>query len=136
MLVRRYGDRIHAVRPRFDAHALTEVAFERLDASWPADDWLAGHERVGEHLLTAEAEGDVKAATEEALLRELRDRVQTTLDRLSEGLVALVENGPREQAKTRDTTREIPGPAGVRLHFSWRVEPPLRIGVYRPRTSP
>ncbi len=136
MLRRRYGERIHRVRPRFDAHALTEIAFERLGEAWPAEAWLASHERIAEHALTAEAEGDVKDDAEKGLIATLRERLDAVLASLPPGAVALVENSPHDHPKTRDTTTEIPHPLGNRLHFRWRVEPPLLIGVYRPREQP
>lgn len=133
-LARQYGERIHAVRPRFDARALTEIAFERLEEAWPAEEWLASHERVGEHDLTAEAEGEVKDEAEHLLLERLQQRLQATLMELPDDATALVENGPRDHPKTRDTTTEIVHPLGNRMHFHYRVEPPLRLGIYHRRS--
>jgi hypothetical protein len=135
MLARRYGNRIHMVRPRFDAHALTEVAFERLAESWPADEWLSGHQKLGEHSLTAAAEGDVKDDAEKELLVRLQRRLDALEAAVPAGALLLVENGRDDHPKTRDTTREVPNPLGNRLHFSWRVDPPLRVGVYAPRLA-
>ncbi len=132
MILRRFGIRIQPVRPHFDARALTEVAFRRDGEAMDAEAWLAGHEKVGERSLTASADGDVKDEVEQkvlaVLLRDL-ERLESEVD----GAVLLVENesGP-DHPKTRDTTTTIREPLGERLHFTYRIEPALRIGVYRP----
>lgn len=136
MIARRYGNRIHMVSPRFDAHALTEIAFERLAESWPAEEWLLRHEKTSEQSLTAAAEGGVKDDAEKELLVRLRRSVEALQATLPAGAVLLVENSRDDHPKTRDTTKDVPDPLGNRLHFSWRVDPPLRLGVYMPRSSP
>src|SRR5690606_10557934 len=56
MILRRFGSRIHEVKPSFDARAMREISFLRGSAlEESADEWLAAHERIGEHRLTATA---------------------------------------------------------------------------------
>lgn len=133
MIARRYGTRIHSVQPNFDAHALTEISFRQTTAlRLPADEFSATYERVGERQLTAESEGDVKAEAEQALLISLGEQLETLEAELGGEHVLLVENEPgRDYPKTRDRTTERVVAGVNRLHFAWRVDPPLKLGIYR-----
>ncbi|MGH7483483.1 MAG: hypothetical protein ACRELV_15125 [Longimicrobiales bacterium] len=135
MIVRRYGQRIHRVTPRFDARALTEIGFSReTDAEWAAEDFDARFERGETRELTAHAEGDVKHAVEEALLTSLHEQLDALAGGLSEGDVLLVENrAGNDHPKTRDTTSGETVAGERRLHFTYTVEPPLRVTICRPR---
>lgn len=133
MIAKRYGTRIHQVHPRFNAHALTEIAFDRGTEAWDAEEWLAAHERTEELRLTAQSEGSVKADSEKQVLDELERRLREAERNAGSEAVLLIENGGGpDQPKTHDTTREIDEPLATRLHFHWHVDPPLRIGIYRP----
>ncbi len=134
MIAKRYGSRIHEVRPRFNAHALTEIAFDRVSEAWDAEEWLAAHERIEGLSLSAATDGAVKDESEKQVLSELEMQLREAEREAGPGAVLLVENGGgADHPKTHDTTREIDDPLATRLHFHWRIEPPLRVGVYRPR---
>ncbi|HEX7050444.1 MAG TPA: hypothetical protein VF188_09610 [Longimicrobiales bacterium] len=136
MIVRQYGAVIHSVEPSFDARAMTEIGFRRAGTfSMPAAEFFEVFERVTEHALTASAEGDVKDAAEQALLASLLEDLRALEARLGPDEVLLVESRPgHDYPKTRDRTRTVVvGGIENRLHFSWTVEPPLRLGVYRRR---
>jgi hypothetical protein len=53
---------------------------------------------------------------------------------LDEGEVLVVENQEGEDyPKTRDTKKNVVVDGENRLYFYWRIDPPLRLGVYRTR---
>jgi hypothetical protein len=132
-LFRRQGSRIASVAPHFDARALTEVAF-RPDGGLTADadDFLEGRTRVEEHLLEAEADGPVQGEAEALLLDRLQTAMQAVLDGLADGEVAVIESAPgTDWPKTRERRRDVIVEGENRFHFHWRIEPPLRLGVWR-----
>jgi hypothetical protein len=133
MIVRRFGARIESVEPNFDARALNEIGFRRTGAfTLDADAFHEQHEKVAVQDLTATAEGDVKDDVERELLAALLRQVESLLE--ESGVVLLVENEAGEDyPKTRDVTRRVVVRGENRLHFEYRVEPALRLGVYRPR---
>lgn len=134
MIVRRYGSTVQSVSPNFDPRAMTEIGFLRTsDLSIPTEEFLTRYERVGERALVATAEGDVKVEVEQAVLDGLLEQIQAALADLAPGQLLLVESEPgRDYPKTRDrTTTVVVGGIENRLHFTWTVDPPLRLGVYR-----
>lgn len=138
MLVRRYGMVVQSVVPNFDSRAMTEIGFLRTsDLSIAAEDFARDYEKVSEEALVATAEGDVKIESEQALLDSLLEQVEALRGGLSEGMVLLVESQPgRDYPKLRDqTTVRVVGGLENRLYFTWTVEPPLRLGVYRRRVD-
>lgn len=133
MLLRRYGSTVHSIEMNFDARALNEIAFRRTTTlSIPAEDFGATYQRVGEHGLTAEAEGWVQDEAEQELLRRLADQVDAVLAGLGPDEVLLVESeAGTDYPKTRDEKKNLVVEGENRLFFHWRVEPQLRLGVYR-----
>lgn len=135
MLLRRYGSTIQSVEPDFDANALTEIGFTRTgDFREEAEAFLERHERVAVHELEDRTEGDVKTEVESELLRRLLEKLAALRQEAGEGAVLLVENQrgedhPKLQDKT--TGRIVQGEN--RFYFEYTVDPPLRVGVYRPR---
>ena len=136
MILKRFGNRIHKVTPNFDARAMTEISFMRGNAlDDGAEEWLADHERVAEHRLTAQAEGDVQNEAEEALLRDLEAQVAALVDGLGAGESLLVENeAGNNYPKTRLRQKTLVVDGANRLHFDAEVDPPLILGHYRPRS--
>ena len=62
----------------------------------------------------------------------LESRLRDRLGALGEGEVLLVESEQgNDYPKTRDEKKTVAVEGENRLHFTWRVEPPLRVGVYR-----
>ena len=135
MIAKRYGTKIQSVQPNFDAHAMNEIGFMR-DHEWdmPADEFLAGYEKMEVHELTAAAEGDVQGAAEEALLVSLLEQLHALEASVADGGVLLVESESGvDYPKTRHTqTTQVVGSEN-RLFFRFTVEPPLRVAVYRSR---
>ena len=134
MLLRAYGSNLQSVELNFDAKALNEIAFRRdHQLSLDREEFLAGHTRIAGHDLTAEAEGDVHDEVEREVLRQLEASVREVQAGLAEGEVILVES---EQGgswpKTRQATRTVVQEGENRLHFRVKVDPPLKLGVYRP----
>ncbi|MGH7483088.1 MAG: hypothetical protein ACRELV_13110 [Longimicrobiales bacterium] len=134
MIVRRYGRGVHRVTPRFDARALTEIGFTRdSKAAWSADAFDTEYEPGGTRELTAHAEGAVKHAVEEAALNSLQEQLEGLVAGLRDGEVLMVENRAGEDhPKTRDTTTAETIGGERKLHFTYTIEPPLRVTVYRP----
>ena len=133
MILKRYGTSWHSVDLNFDSKALTEIGFRRnREHQIPVDEFESGYEKVSEHALEAEAEGDVQDHTEQALLDKLEAQVVELLDGLGEGevLVFLNEDGV-DYPKTRQKTKTVKGDGENRLHFTYTLEPALRFGVYR-----
>lgn len=136
MIVRRYGSTVQSVEPNFDSRAMTEIGFLRTtDLVIPAAEFEELYERVEERALFATSEGDVKVESEQALLDDLLEQIAELRAELGEGMLLLVESqAGRDYPKLRDqTTVRVVGGLENRLHFAWRVDPPLRLGLYRRR---
>ena len=135
MLLRRYGRKIQSVEPNFQALALTEIGFTRTDdfhsdAESFAEEW----ELESTHEVTGETEGDVKTEVESALLQDLLRQLEDIEAGAGDGSVALVENAlGQEHPKLRDSTKTLVVDGENRLRFTYTVDPPLRVGVYRRR---
>lgn len=133
MILRRYGTTLHSVEPDFDSKALSEVGFRRdRKTSIPGDDFEASWTLVDSHEISAETEGDVQDETQQRLLDEMEDRLRELEAALAENEALVVEN---EQGvdfpKARDVRKNVIVEGENRLHFTARVDPPLRVGVYR-----
>jgi len=136
MLVRRYGRVVQSVVPNFDSRAMNEIGFQRTqDLVLDVEEFERDYERVGEESLVATAEGDVKVDVEQAVLDSLLQQLGELQAGLGDGELLLVESQPgRDYPKMRDkTTVQVVGGIENRLHFTWTVDPPLRLGVYRRR---
>lgn len=138
MIVRRYGSTVQSVVPNFDSRAMTEIGFQRTnDFVIPAAEFEELYEQIEERALVATAEGEVKVESEQALLDDLLAQIAVLREGLEEGMLLLVESqAGRDYPKLRDhTTVKVVGGLENRLHFSWRVDPPLRLGLYRLRAA-
>jgi hypothetical protein len=133
MILRRYGTTIQSVETNFDSKAFTEIGFRRDHAySSPADDFLASHERVSEHLLEAESEGDVQDAVESSMLELLLEQLRKLEGGSSENEFVLVESEQgQDYPKTRTRQKNVVVEGENRLYFFSSVSPPLKVGVYR-----
>lgn len=138
MIVRRYGSTVQSVVPNFDSRAMTEIGFLRTtDLVIPAAEFESLYEQVEERALVATSEGEIKNDSEQALLDDLLAQIAELRAGLAEGMVLLVESqAGRDYPKLRDhTTVKVVGGLENRLHFAWRVDPPLRLGLYRRRVG-
>jgi hypothetical protein len=125
------------VVPDFDSNAMNEIGFRRdRKHSLAAEDFAVQFGRVREEALTAESEGPVQTEAETLLLDRLKEKLESLLGALGDGEVLVVESEQGlDYPKARDRKEGIIVEGENRIYFHWRVDPPLRVGVYR-RTSP
>jgi hypothetical protein len=133
MLLRRYGKNIQSVEPNFQANALTEIGFIKTDGfRAQADDFADEWEAVDARVISGTTVGDVKSEVESALLADLLRQLDEVLAEAGAGAVVLVENAlGQDHPKTRDSTQTLVVDGENRLRFTYTVDPPLRVGVYR-----
>jgi hypothetical protein len=134
MIVRRYGRKVQGVTPNFDPHAMTEVGFVRGDWSLSAEEFEEKYERVGGREITARETGDVQNQVEHAVLEALREQLLAFESSLGPGEILMVEDEPGvhyPKTRGRQITKSVAGQN--RLTFEYTVDPPLHMGVYRPR---
>ena len=133
----RYGNNYQSVSFEFEAKALNEIGFRRdRESTFPVDDLAEGYDLIETVEMTAEAEGDVQSETEQLLLDRLKEQAQAAVDSLPEGGIAVVANerGGRDQPKPRQTIGNVVVEGENRLHFTYHVDPPLRIELYRAKS--
>jgi hypothetical protein len=134
VIVRQYGTKVHSVVPNFDANAMTEIGFRR-DGDWSLDteEFLAAYEKLEAHDLTAAAEGEVQSETEAALLHSLQEQLLAVAEAAGDGVAFIESQQGTDYPKTRhsQTTQVVEG--ANRFYFRFRVEPPLRVAIYRKR---
>jgi hypothetical protein len=136
MIVRRYGRNMESVRPNFDPLAMTELGFRR-DREWsmPADDFADSHVRESLHELVADAEGDVQIDVETRVVRDIESQLLHLEEQAPPGHLLVIENEQGvDQAKTGGRQSSVLVGGENRLHFHWTVDPPLKVGIYRPRS--
>lgn len=135
MILKRYGTSYQSVETNFNSRALTEIAFRRDRAfSVPAEEFEADYERVGERIFAPETEGDVHDHAEAALLKDLDSQIEEVQASLAEGEVLVVESREGEDyPKTQDKKKNVVVEGENRLYFYWRIDPPLRLGIYQRR---
>jgi hypothetical protein len=134
-LLRRFGERVRGVEPRFDARALNEIGFQPAGTVDEASESFdARMVAVREVLVESTSDGPVQAEAEALLLDRLRASLDALLADLAEGEVGVVENQPGvDWPKTRERRKDVIVDGENRFHFHWRVDPPLRISIYRGR---
>lgn len=135
MILKRYGTSYQSVEPNFESKALNEVGFRRdRKATVPVDDLDSGYDLAASHDLVSEAQGDVQDHTEQLLLDRLLEQVKALQAGLGPGELLVVLNGDGgDWPRTRQAMTNVVVAGENRLHFSYSVAPPLRLGVYRPR---
>ena len=133
MILKQYGTSYQSVETNFNSRALTEIAFRRDRVfSIPTEEFESTYEKVDEKVFSPESEGDVHDHAEEALLDSLEEGVKAAVAGLDEGDLLVVESREGEDyPKTRDRKKNVVVDGGNRLYFYWRIDPPLRLGVYR-----
>lgn len=133
MLLRRYGTKVRSVEPNFDSRALNEISFRRDGAhELTSEEFDDLYEKVREERIGGETEGPVQSEAEAAVLLKLETELSRLLAALGEGEVMLVENEQGvDYPKVRDRKEGVIVEGENRLYFHWRVDPPLRLGLYR-----
>ena len=137
MIAKRYGKSVQSVNPEFDAVAMNEIGFRR-DQAWSieTETFLATYDRIGEHLLTGSTEGDTQSDVESSLLASLLSDLRAAEAGAVGGDVLLVENDSGvDYPRLHSTQRTVVAGFENRLHFTYTVDPPIRIGVYRPKSA-
>jgi len=136
MIYRRYGTSFQSVDLNFDSKALNEISFRRdRKSAVSVDGFEERYQLVETAELVAEAEGDVQDHTEQELLDRLESGIRDLLGRLGDGEVLVVENEQgHDYPKTRQQTSNVIVEGENRLRFSYTVAPPLRLGVYGPKS--
>lgn len=134
-MLRRLGNRIHSVVTHFDARALNEISFRRDRVrSLSVDEFDVQYEKVREHTVRGETEGTVQSEAEAELIARLETDVHSLLAGLEAGEILLVENAQGvDYPKMKDRKDNVLADGENRLYFRWRVDPPLRLGLYQPR---
>ena len=135
MILRRYGTTIQSVEANFASKAFTEAGFRRDHAySCPTEDFLDRHDRVSEHLLEAESEGDVQDEVESAMLGKLLDQLEKIEGDAADDEFVLVESEKgADYPKTRTQQKNMVVEGENRLYFYSSVSPPLKVAVFRAR---
>lgn len=133
MIFKRYGAAVQSVELNFDSKALNEIGFRRdHQVSVPTEEFQSGWTKVTEHSFAPTAEGFVQDETEQAMLDEMETAIQGLLAGLNDGEALYVENEQGvDYPKTRHQQKTIVVGHENKLQFLARVEPALRIGVYR-----
>ncbi len=135
MILRRFGDKMLSVRPAFDAHAMNEVGFTRDGTvTLSVADFEQRYQRGDVHELTAHADGDVQDEVEQAVLRTLQERIaELEAEAGSDGVLLIESQAGVDYPKTRGQQTTIVVETENRLRFAYTIEPPLRLGSFRPR---
>lgn len=137
MILKRYGNQLHSVRPNFDARAMNEIGFQRdHEFSIPADEFEQKFTRIGENQFSGQGEGMVQQEAEEAALAQLRADLDACTGGLKDGCVVVVESEQGQNyPKMREKVSNLVIEGENKLHFERTIDPPLRIGIYEPRKS-
>ncbi len=133
MILRRYGKDVHSVETNFDSKALTEIAFMRdHQVSTPGEEFFQAHEKLSEHGLTAQAEGDVQDEVESVMLDDLLAQLSVLHESLEESQVLFIESEQgKDYPKTKTRQKNVVVEGENCLYFYSSIDPPLRVGVYR-----
>jgi len=135
MILRLYGNILQSVQPNLNSRAFTEIGFLKDGAfSMSVDEFAAAYEKVEERSYSPKTTGACQDQAETELLDALRADVLEAVAALRDGEVLVVENRDRnDRPKTKDVKKNVVVNGENRLQFFWRVEPPLRLGIYRPK---
>ena len=133
MIPRRYGNNVQSVVANFDSKALTEVGFRRdHEVSIDAEGFLGDYEKLSEHSLVAEAEGDVQDQVESVMLDKVLAQLTALEENLAEGECLFIESDKgSDYPKTRTRQKNVVVEGENRLYFYSTIDPPLRFGLYR-----
>lgn len=133
MIAKRYGKGVHSVEPDFNAVAMNEITFRR-DQAWSMDweEFESKYERGREENVTANGEGDVQSDVETTLLQKLLTDLRGLEAAAGADEVLLIENeSGKDYPRLHSTQRTIVVGFENRLHFTYEVDPPIRVGVYK-----
>lgn len=135
MILKRYGNKLHSVRPNFDANAMTEVGFMRdQESSFEAVSFGEEYEQVEVRELRASNESHVQSLAEHAALHSLEEQLlDLERDQGGHGVLVVENEQGKDMPKTRGTQRSLVEAGENRMHFTFEIDPPLRVGLYRRR---
>lgn len=136
MILKRFGSQLHSVEPHFDARALNEIAFSRSNEhSVPANEFEQLYEPVRTHEITATAQGMVQTDAEQATLAVLLEQLNELRQNHSDAVLVVENEAGRDYPKLREHVVNLIVEGENKLEFHRRVDPPLRIGIYKLRQS-
>lgn len=132
MILKRYGNKLHSVRPNFDANAMTEIGFMKDNEQvYEGEAFAAEWEKLEERELRSSSEGHVQSLVEHAVLHSLEEQLLDLERDQAHGLLVIENEQGKEQPKTKGTSRVLVEAGENRTHFQFVIEPALRVGVYR-----
>jgi hypothetical protein len=135
MILIRAGSTLQSVDINFNPRALNEIGFRRnRQDRFEDEEFASEYERVEVRELSASADGDVHDEVEGAVLADLEEAVKALEAARSDDELLVVESEAGvdyPKTRTDETTRVVEG--RNRLHFAVRIEPPLKMGIYRKR---
>ena len=133
MILRRYGATIQSVESNFDSKAFTEIGFRRDHVySGSADDFLARHERISEHVLEAESEGAVQDEVDSVMLQQLLEQLLKLDGESADDEFVVVESEQgQDYPKTRTQQKNVIVDGENRLYFYSSLSRPLKVAVFR-----
>lgn len=136
MILKRYGKSYHSVTPNFDSRAMTEVGFQKSgEQSLSAEEFEAEYERQDIRELVAAAAGQVQDQAEREMLEQLRAQLLAVEEEAGAGVVVIESEQGKDYPKTREKQTTLVVGNENKLHFDWTIEPPLKVAIYRKRTS-
>ena len=136
MILRRYGNWYHSVRPNFNPAAMTEIGFQRDRVfSVSVADFEDGYRSVTGTEVGAEADGDVQRHAERELLAKLEGALGERVAGLGPGQVLVVLNDRTDWPKTRERREKVIVDGENRFHFHWWVDPALSVGVFEDKAT-
>lgn len=135
MILRRYGSKMHSVRPDFYHGSITEISFVRDGAlALDVEEFAERYVRRGGREFTARAKGGVQGEVKHQVLESLQEQLAELERALEDGTVLLIESRHGvDHPKARGKQTTIVVEAENRLVFEYTIDPPLRLGVFDPR---
>jgi hypothetical protein len=134
MIFRKYGQSYHSVTPNFDSRAMNEIGFQKSgEQSVEAEAFEADYERIDGSELVATAEGTIQDVVEKQMLESLRAQLLELEKSAGDAVLVIESEQGKDYPKTREKTTTQTVGAENKLFFQRYVDPPLRVGVYRPR---
>jgi hypothetical protein len=112
---------------------MNEIMFRR-DGTWSmeTEEFEASYRLEREENLVASGEGDVQTDVETGILQTLlADLHALEAACAADDLLVVQNESGRDYPRLHSTQRTVVVGFENRLHFTYQVDPPLRIGVYR-----
>ena len=137
LIFKKYGNSYHSVTPNFDSRAMTEVGFQKSgEQSLSVAEFEQQYELAETRELTSTAEGNVQDRVEKELLESLRQQlIELEQSAGNNAVVVIASEAGKDYPKSREKTSMKVVGSDNKLHFQRSIDPPLRVAIYRSRTS-